>query len=261
MPIPPDGSVIVTADATYWTADETSWPTADGGLLFTVADIVEPVGRQLTADSSTPRADNIVTTADGAPVLGAGDAFDAAVPAIVAANVVETAAALDTLDGALPGVIAANIVEAASAADIPDADVIPTIVEMPIGGGIAPRRRPYPVIGVGYGVLGELEGDGRGYVYIGAVAAGSLGKLAAAAAGAAGAAGNADAELAKPRIAAHAAHGTRGDALGHANSIAGSAYGHGISHGIGAGRIANLKGAAMGKHDNDAIAIAFLLAA
>lgn len=72
---------IVTADSTNYSADETQWPSADGGLLTNLVTIVEPVGRVITADSTLVSADNVDITADGGPLLGAGDVLDAEVEA------------------------------------------------------------------------------------------------------------------------------------------------------------------------------------
>ena len=97
-------SPVVTADSTAYTADNTTWPTADGGLLT---------------------------------------------------------GAVDTLDG-IAGILA-DVVEAANAADVLDAEVIAAHVPV-AGGAYYPPRRPSPVIGYGYGVLPQLEGEGHGVV-------------------------------------------------------------------------------------------------
>jgi hypothetical protein len=132
----------VTADSTLWTAD-TICVTADGRVICIDADVVEPVRISITADTSLYTADNTTwPTADGG-AGGATDNFDAVVEVAGAVIVVEAADALDQLDAD---------VEAAAAV---------------IGGGGAryyPPPRPAPVVGVGYGVLPELEGEAHGVV-------------------------------------------------------------------------------------------------
>jgi hypothetical protein len=217
--IPPDGSVIVTADATYWTADETQWPSADGGILGNIvyAEIVEPVQTAVTADTTAYHADNTIwPTADGGLLTGATETIDATV-------------------------------EAAE--------------EVVGGGGEAPRPRPFPVAGRGYGILPELEGEARGVICIAGVGAGPLDELTGAASGTIGAAGSADAQVAL-RGAAIGQRGICGAATGMLEPVTAWAPGTAITHGIGAGVIGTPRGAAMGQHDDDEAAVmAFLLAA
>jgi hypothetical protein len=255
--IPPDGSTIVTADATLWTADETQWPSADGGILGIVAEIIEPVERILTADSSTPSADNIVTTADGAPLLGTADALDAE----YVVDVAEAAFAGDVADAAVNGGIAfGDIVEPADAEDLLDAIIEAAGAEIG-GGGPPPEQRPFPVEGVGYGILPELEGEARGLVCIAGVGAGTFGELAGAASGTIGATGDAAAQV-PLRAVAIGQRGVCATATGLLEPIIASAPGAAITHGIGAGAIGKPRGVAMGQHDDDEAAVmAFLLAA
>jgi hypothetical protein len=122
-----DYQEIVRADNTVYRADETEWPTADGGLLGLVADLVEPVGAVVRADAIGYTADNeIWPTADGGILTGTADLLDATV-------------------------------EAASA----------------VGGGRY-RYRPSPVVGVGFGILPELQGLAWGEVGVAGAGAATL---------------------------------------------------------------------------------------
>jgi hypothetical protein len=258
--IPPDGSVIVTADATLWTADETQWPSADGGILGNIvyAEIVEPVQTVVTADELQPTADQVgIVTADGGIISGAADALDAE----YVVDVVEAAFADEVADAAVNGGIAfGDIVEPADAEDLLDAIVEAAGAEIG-GGGPPPEQRPFPVEGVGYGILPELEGEARGVVYVVGTGAGTFGELTGAASGTISAAGSADAQVAL-RGAAIGQRGVCATATGMLEPITAWAPGAAITHGIGAGMIGKPRGVAMGQHDDDEAAVmAFLLAA
>ena len=188
-----------TADSTFYTADNATWPTADGGILEGATDVLD------------------------ASVIAAG---------------------------------AAIMVEAASAADVLDATVI--AVSVP-GGGYYPPPRPFPVEGIGYGILPELEGEARGVVIVVGVGVGALPGLVGAAAGTVGVAGRSAARL----VVGAAAIGDRGQAGAAAAVLKGlSIASAGVvgTHGAGAG-IVELKGAAVGQHDDDEAIVAWLLAA
>jgi hypothetical protein len=130
----------VTADSTAWAAD-TTYVTADGRVIRIAADVVEPVRIPVTADTTLYTADSTILTADGGAVAGATDSLDAVVQVAGAAVMVEAAAALDQLD----------------------ADVVAGIVSVPGGAYYRPPRL-LPVVGVGYGVLPQLEGEAHGTV-------------------------------------------------------------------------------------------------
>jgi hypothetical protein len=139
---------IVTADTHDYRADETEWPTADGGLIGNVisAEVFEPVGGVIHADTTFYSADETVwPTADGGLLDGAADSLDAQ---LIAAG-------------------AAILVEAADATDLLDAKVI-------AASRFGVVLRPAAVVGYGHGVLPELEGEGHGVV---GVAGDSIGAL------------------------------------------------------------------------------------
>jgi hypothetical protein len=97
--------MTVTADSTLWTAD-THCVTADGRIVCIDAEVVEPVNGSVTADSSAYSADNTIwPTADGG-AAGATDRIDAVVAVVGTVIVLEAANALDQLDAAVqPAVI------------------------------------------------------------------------------------------------------------------------------------------------------------
>ena len=213
-----DYQEIVRADSTNYSADETQWPSADGGLLENLVTIVEPVGTNVTADTTNYSADNeIWPTADGGVFDGARDYFDAEV---ISAEVPVT------------------------------------------GGGIElPRRRPFPVVGIGYGVLPELEGEAYGVVTIAGSGASARPRLVGEAAGTVGSAGRAAAQLILLRAAAAGDCGQAGRAEA-VLKLAAASRGTAAVHGSGSGAIVKLQAAAVGRHDDDEAAVmAFLLAA
>jgi hypothetical protein len=233
--------MTVTVDSTAYTADAT-WPSADGFIPAHVvfADLSEPVGGHVTADTTAYTADNATwPTADGGILGGAEDVLDALV------------IASDT----------AILAEAAAAADVLDAIVV--AAEVPLGGGgYAPRLpRPYPVVGRGLGILPELEGEAHGVVIVAGEAVGSLPGLVGEAAGTAGVAGRSEAQL----LVRAAAIGTRGQ-VGAADAVlkglsieSAGAVG---ARGSGSGMIMKFEATASGRHDDAAAAmITFLLAA
>jgi hypothetical protein len=253
----------VTADSTPWTAD-TTYVTADGRIIRIDAYVAEP-NISVSADTTLYTADNTTwPTADGGTIaVGGTDALDAvrvAGGAVIAADVVEAAeaaeaadavgsvfvnaiepaAALDQLDAAVGGnVFFADVVEAAGALDSLDAAVVPEIVAVP-GGAHYPRRRPLPVVGRGHGILPRLWGEAHGVV--GVVAKGAAQLLVhATAVGASVQVGAAAATIKGLSVAGKGAVGVRG---------------------AGEGMIVKFSGTATGQHDDDeAAVIAFLLAA
>lgn len=232
------------ADTTLYTADNTIWPTADGGILEGAADVLDAVVIVAT---------NVVETANAADLA---DAF-----VIAAADVVEAADALDALDAIIIAVGAAVLVEATDATDVLDAEVIAASVPEGIGGYYRPPR-PFPVEGAGYGVLPGLEGEAHGIVIVAGAGAGALPGLIGAAAGTIGVAGRSAAQL----VVRAAAIGDRGQAGAGAAVLKGlsvASEGAAGAHGSGSGMIVQLEGATSGgRHDDDEAAVmTFLLAA
>ena len=275
----------VTVDTAFYTADNTTWPTADGGVsgasdsldaevavigAVISAAVFEAVGASVTVDTAFYTADNATwPTADGG-VSGASDSLDAEVAvigAVISAAVFEAvgasvtvdtafytadnatwptadggvSGASDSLDAIVQVAGAAILVEVATALDLLDATVEAAEVPVVIGGGARyPRRRPLPVYGVGYGILPQLWGEAHGVVGVAGQSAAQL-FVRAAAVGACGQAGNAAAVLKRLAVAGKGAVGTRGS---------------------GEGMIVKFSGSATGQHDDDeAAVIAFLLAA
>lgn len=244
----------VTGDTTLYSADNATWPTADGGVLSAIdvvslpavvveAALSEPIHPGVTADALAPTVDALAPTADGGILLGATDASDAAVNA---------------------NIVAADIAEAAAAADSLDADVV--AAEVPLGpGGIPPwLQKPRPVVGVGYGILAALEGEAHGVVIRAGDGVGALPELAGKAQGAAGVAAQA-AGVAPKAVAV--ATGAVGFAARSANvailkGLSAAGDGVAITHGKASGTLVKLEASASGRHDDDEAAVmAFLLAA
>lgn len=233
---------IVTIDTYDYSADITTWPTADGGLLINIISVeVDEISKAeiVTADTGSYTADdNIWPTADGGLLGGAADSLDAIV---IAAG-------------------AAILVEAANAADVLDAEIV--AAKVPVGGGAYYRPpRPFPVEGIGYGLLPELEGEARGNVLVAGAGVGKLGELAGTASGTVGVAGRSIARLVV-RAAGQGQRGVCGTVAGKLEQVAASASGAAGAHGSGSGTIVKLNGAAIGQHDDDEAAVmAFFLAA
>jgi hypothetical protein len=245
-------AIPVNADTTRYTADNTIWPTADGGTIAVGAtDTLDAVrvagGAVISADvveaaAAVDQPDAISSvSANAIEAANALDVLDAVTD--VAAAAVEAATAIDELDAvAVPaGVVLADVAEAAAALDQLDATV--ESVELPAvvpSGAHYPRRRPLPVYGIGYGVLPRLGGEAHGVV--GAVAKGAAELLVhATVVGAIGQAGAAAATIKGLSVAGKGAVGARG---------------------AGEGTIMKFSGSATGHHDDDeAAVIAFLLAA
>jgi len=207
----------VTVDSTLWTADSACW-TADGRIICIPAVVAEAASALDVADAVTD----------------------------VVADAVEAATATDELDAAIGAqVLFGTVDEAADALDALDADVVSVEVPIAVGGGAYyPQRRPFPVIGHGYGILPQLEGEAHGVVgVVGVVGAGAgmLPGIVGEAAGSAGVAGRSAAQLGLIRAAATGVGGNRGS---------------------GDGMIVKFSGSATGQHDDDeAAVVAFLLAA
>jgi hypothetical protein len=182
----------------------------------------------VTADSTLWTADTHCVTADGRIVC-------------IEADVHEAAGALDDVDAAIGAhVLSASVDEPSAALDQLDADVFPEIVAVP-GGAHYPRRRLLPVVGYGYGVLPQLEGEAHGVVGAIGAGAGLLPGIVGEASGSVGVAGRSAAQIELVRATATGAVGARG---------------------AGEGTIVKFSGTATGRHDDDeAAVIAFLLAA
>jgi hypothetical protein len=233
--------MTVTVDTTIYTADAT-WPSADGFIPAHIvfAEISEPVGGHVTADTTAYSADNTTwPTADGGILGGAEDVLDALVIASDTAVLAEAAAAADSLDAI---VIAA---------------------EVPLGGGgYAPRPlRPYPVVGVGFGILPELEGEAHGVVVVAGTGVGVLPGLTGEATGTVAVTGRSAAQLVV-RAAAIGSGGQVGAAVAVLKGLSVVSVGFVGIRGSGSGTIMKFEAAASGRHDDDEAAMmAFLLAA
>jgi hypothetical protein len=144
----------VSADSLAYTADNSTWPTADGGQLsasdgvdgltnVVTAEVYEPVHPGPGADTVDYSADETSwPTADGGVLVGAVDDSDSLVVPAGAAILDEPANAVDALD--------AEVIAAPAAG----------------GGGYyrPPRPRPHPVVGYGDGELPQIEGLAIGEV-------------------------------------------------------------------------------------------------
>ena len=205
-----------------------------GGAVV-AADVLEAAAASDLADAVS------VVAADAIEAATALDGFEAV--AVFAVAVDEPASALDEVVAAVGAqVLFGTVDEAAVAVDQLDAAVVGEAVSVPGGGGVGVDlpRRPFPVVGYGFGILPQLEGEAHGVV-------GAVGKSAAQfvvraeAVGACGQAGNAAVVLKGLSVAGKGAIGTRG---------------------AGAGMIVKFSGTATGRHDDDeAAVIAILLAA
>ena len=128
------------------------------------------------------------------------------------------------------------------------------------GGGIhRPQLRPEPVEGVGYGILPQLEGEAHGVVLV-AGAGAALPRISGVGTGAVGVAGRTVATLSTVKMAASGDRGQVGAARAVLKAAVASGAGVAGAYGTGAGTI-QLKGAAIGRHDDDEAAILALLAA
>lgn len=202
----------------------------------------------VTTDTTKYTADSHYPTADGF------------VPAAIATVIIEAADAADVLDASVIAVGVSVLVEAADAADFFDAEVI--AAEVPLGGGgYYPPLRPFPVEGVGFGILPELEGEAHGVVTLVGAGVGIVPSLVGEAAGSAGVAGRSAAQLVV-RAAAIGTRGQAGAAVAVLKGLSVASAGVVGTRGSGSGTVVKLEGAANGRHDDDEAAMmAFLLAA
>jgi hypothetical protein len=140
------------------------------------------------------------------------------------------------------------------AVDTTDAAVI--AAEIPVSGGAAhyPRRQPFPVVGRGFGILPQLEGEAHGVVVVAGAGVGALASLTGEAAGNAGVVGRSAAQLVV-RAAAIGTGGQAGAAAAVLKSLSVASVGVVGTRGSGSGTIVKLEGAASGRHDDDEAAI------
>jgi hypothetical protein len=238
----------VNADSLAYTADNSTWPTADGGLLtasdvldgltnVVTADVYEPIHPGPGADTVDYTADNENwPTADGGVLVGATDDSDSLVIPAGAAILDEPAAAADALD----------------------AEVIPAAVVGEPGGGYYRRQRPFPVEGFGDGLLPELEGEALGAVGVIGGGQGKIG-ISGAGTGTTGVAGRSAGQI----VIRATAIGQRGQ-VGSADVVLKSlsVSGHGVVAVRGAGAsVITFKASAIGRHDDDEAAIMTILLA
>lgn len=226
--------------------------------------IYEPIHPGWTADSIAVTADSTIYTADGGPLEGATEATDAGVNAhIYDVDIIEPVASVWTADST--AVTADSTYWTADggplvgARDTTDAEVISA--ELPISevGGVARPLKPFPVIGRGYGILPELEGEAIGIVGVIGKGQGKASELAGAAEGTVGAVGRSHGQL---LVHAHALgnRGQAGAAVAVIKGLSIAAKGASVTRGWGTTTIA-LKGRAVGRHDDDEIAAVTLLLA
>jgi hypothetical protein len=237
-------SAVITADTTAYTADNAIWPTADGGLL----------------EGATDQLDAIVIAAAAAILEPAAATESTNATLVTIVDTIETADAADILDADVIAISEAIIVETADAADVLDAEIISVPVVVGVGGG-RPQPRPLPVEGFGYGVLPELEGEAFGAVIIIGEGVGALAELDGEAAGSVGVAGRSTGQF-TVHAAAIGNSGQAGAATAVLNDLSVASDGAVGVRGSGSGAIVKLKGAAIGRHDDDDAAVmTFLLAA
>jgi hypothetical protein len=235
-------SAPVTADSTAYTADNTTWPTADGGILEGATDFIDAA------------VEIIAIAAEAASAL---DTLDATSIANVISD--EPADAADVLDAIVIVADAAILLEVADAADVLDAEII--AAEIPIsGGGYYRPPRPFPVEGRGFGLLPELRGEAHGVIIPIGAADGELPGVIGEAAGTVGAAGRGATQFIV-HAAAIGEHGQAGAATAVLKGLSIESAGVIGTRGSGLG-ILELKGAAIGRYDDDEAAVmTFLLAA
>lgn len=147
----------------------------------------------------------------------------------------------------------------AGATDFLDAEVIAATVPVG-GGGYYPRPKPFPVEGVGYGILPELEGEAFGVVVVAGAGVGTLARLAGKATGTAGVAGRSAAQLVV-RAAAIGSSGQVGAAVAVLKGLSVASAGVIGIRGSGSGMIMKFKATASGRHDDDEAAALFLMLA
>src|SRR5262245_4582658 len=245
------------------------------------ADIVEAANATDALDATVVFAVDVIEAAD------AVDANDAT--ADLAGILDEPAAALDDLDAAAdanivsaeiyepihPGWTADSITVTADstywtadggpllgATDVADAEVISVPVEVEGGGGIL-RPPLRPIIGVGYGVLPQLEGEDHGAVGGVGEARGTLPRLTGEAIGSVGAAGRAAGQLVVLRAVAGGSVNQAGKAVAILKGLSVAGAGVAVVRGSGLGVILKPTATAIGRHDDDeaAVLMTFLLAA
>jgi len=128
------------------------------------------------------------------------------------------------------------------------------------GGGIhRPQLRPEPVEGVGYGILPQLEGEAHGVVLV-AGAGAALPRISGVGTGAVGVAGRSAVRLTAIKAIAIGVRGQVGTGAGVLKGLSVVAAGGAGLRGLGSATI-RIKGAAIGRHDDDEAAILALLAA
>jgi hypothetical protein len=145
------------------------------------------------------------------------------------------------------------------ALDFTDAEVIAATAPV-FGGGGLPWMPPLePIEGVGFGILPELKGEAHGVIIAAGIGAAMLRNPAGEAVGAVGARGRSEGQL-RVQVAASGARMAKG--AGAAGLDLG-AIGAGVigARGNGLAAIGNLEAIAAGRQDDDAAAIAWLLAA
>jgi hypothetical protein len=167
-----------------------------------------------------------------------------------AAGTVASASEIVGILGATEGADTAAFVGVAETADV-------VIVG---GGGAYYPLQPLPVEGVGYGILPALWGEAHGIVVAASVDAAMLRSLAGAAVGVVGTSGHSAGWL-TVKAAACGVCGSKGAAVAIVGDVRAAGSGVVVARGKGFGIIGNIDGCAVGRHDDDEAAIAWLLAA
>jgi len=226
---------------------------ANSGVLVAQAATVEGVGVSASAGSGALQS-------GAASIAGAGLVASTGSGALVAgsATVAGEGTVIDE------GVVLGTGVLVASAATIVGEGEVTGEVAPPIfigGGGVQRPPRPFPIEGVGYGILPQLEGEAFGFVVVAGSGAGNLPRPTGVGAGTGGVAGRSVGRLVAIKAAAIGDRGQTGRAGAVLKALSIVAAGGAGTHGAGTGVI-TLKGTAIGRHDDDEAAImAFLLAA
>jgi hypothetical protein len=194
------------------------------------------------ASVAAPRADATAPTADYIGIT------------VDALNVGDIAAFTSLVDvGGITGILAAT--EAADTATFTG-----QVAELPVYGG-GPWVPPLqPVEGVGFGILPELAGEAHGGVIAAGIGGALLRNLAGEAAGAVGAGGRSEGQL-RVQAAASGARMAKGAAAAGLELLGVAGAGAVGARGSGFAVILNVEAVAIGRQDDDAAVIAWLLAA
>jgi hypothetical protein len=205
-----------------------------------------------------------VSTGTGSLVAGSAEVDGAGLVASVGTGTLVAGPATVTGEGVVieEGVTVGTGVLVAGAATISGAGEVTGEVAPPIfvgGGGIYRPQRPFPVEGVGYAILPQIEGEAHGFVVAVGAGVAAIPRITGAAGGTAGVDGRSAARL-TVKAAAVGERGQAGAAHAVLKGLSVTSAGVSGARGVGSGAIV-LKGAATGRHDDDEAAIMALLLA